>query len=166
LRLLWLLLRHAAIVRSAPRGPDGHLRPASAGQSTSGATLGRVLRKFLTPRWLALHLLVVVLVVVFCRLGWWQARRAGEGNALSVGYALEWPVFAAFTVFVWYRTVRDTLRPPPDAATPAAPAYALPVLPARPAAPAVGEDEDPELAAYNRYLASLADTGGPECKAP
>jgi len=93
-------------------------------------------------------------------------RRAGEGNALSFGYALEWPVFAAFTLFVWYRTVHDAVRPPhagtttvPAAAAPAPEpaAFAVPVLPAHPAAPAVREDEDPELAAYNRYLAALAE---------
>ncbi len=140
-----------------------------------------MLRRFLSPRWLAFHLLVLVLVAVFCALGWWQLRRAAEGNALSFGYALEWPAFAAFTVFVWYRTVRDTVRPPlakphaeqhadphagPHAGPPTEPpagrsqeaAFTVPVLPARPAPAAVPEDEDPELAAYNRYLASLAET--------
>ncbi len=140
-----------------------------------------MLRRFLSPRWLAFHLLVLVLVAVFCALGWWQLRRAAEGNALSFGYALEWPAFAAFTVFVWYRTVRDTVRPPlakphaeqhadphagPHAGPPTEPpagrsqeaAFTVPVLPARPAPAAVPEDEDSELAAYNRYLASLAET--------
>jgi DNA-binding transcriptional regulator of glucitol operon len=117
-----------------------------------------VLRRFCSPRWLAFHLLVLVLVATFCALGWWQVRRAGEGNALSFGYALEWPAFAAFTVFVWYRTLRDTVRPPAAEQPAAPPAYAMPVLPAHPAPPAVPEDEDPELAAYNRYLAALAET--------
>ena len=47
----------------------------------------------------------------------------------------------------------------PAAAAPAPEpaAFAVPVLPAHPAAPAVREDEDPELAAYNRYLAALAE---------
>jgi DNA-binding transcriptional regulator of glucitol operon len=117
-----------------------------------------VLRRFFSPRWLAFHLLVVVLVATFCALGWWQVRRAGEGNALSFGYALEWPAFAVFTVFVWYRTVRDTVRPPAGEPPAAAPAFAVPVLPSHPAPPAVPENDDPELAAYNRYLAELAET--------
>jgi DNA-binding transcriptional regulator of glucitol operon len=114
-----------------------------------------VARRFWTPRWLALHVLALAAVVVFARLGWWQIRRAGEGNALSYGYALEWPVFAAFTVFVWYRIVRDSIEPPP--ANPPKPRAALPVptLPPRPGAPAPTEEDDPALAAYNRYLAEL-----------
>jgi DNA-binding transcriptional regulator of glucitol operon len=134
-----------------------------------------VLRRFLSPRWLAFHLLVLVLAAAFLGLGWWQLRRATGGNALSWGYALQWPVFAGFTVFVWYRTLRDTVRPPgsrdrnsPDRgsrsgggsdarATGLRPAFPVPDLPARPAPAAVAEDEDPELAAYNRYLAALAE---------
>jgi hypothetical protein len=150
-----------------PRPPGGSARGTVGGRGgRSRSTLGCVPRKFLAPRWLAFHLLTLVLVAVFCRLGWWQIRRAGQGNPLSFGYALEWPVFAAFTLFVWYRTVRDTVRPPgrpgPGAAdpapggVPAAPA-GLPVLPARPAPAPVREDEDPQLAAYNRYLAALAE---------
>ena len=132
-----------------------------------------MLRRFLSPRWLAFHLLVLVLAGAFLGLGWWQLRRAAAGNVLSWGYALQWPVFAGFTVFVWYRTLRDTVRPPgapqrdghrPDGADAAEPsaagrptAFPLPDLPARPAPAAVAEDEDPELAAYNRYLAALAE---------
>jgi hypothetical protein len=137
-----------------------------------------VLRRFLSPRWLAFHLLVLVLAAAFLGLGWWQLRRATGGNALSWGYALQWPVFAGFTVFVWYRTLRDTARPPGSRrdqgsrsgsgerpggsdARPAGrrPAFPVPTLPARPAPAVVAEDEDedPELAAYNRYLAALAE---------
>jgi hypothetical protein len=143
-----------------------------------------VLRRFLSPRWLAFHLLVLVLAAAFLGLGWWQLRRATSGNTLSWGYALQWPVFAGFTVFVWYRTLRDTMRPPgsrdssghPDgrqrgsdqpggagaartaqAAAGRRPAFPVPDLPARPAPAPVAEDEDPELAAYNRYLAALAE---------
>jgi hypothetical protein len=130
-------------------GPHGGTRHRS--------TLGCVLGTFLRPKWLALHALALVLVVTFLGLGWWQLRRAGEGNVLSVGYAVEWPLFAGFTVFVWVRLIRDRLRPPGSGggATggPAQPGPALPVLPPRPAAPVPEPDE--ELAAYNRYLASL-----------
>ena len=119
-----------------------------------GATLGGVSRRFLSPRWLALHAVALAAVVVFCRLGWWQIRRAGEGNPLSYGYALEWPVFAAFTIFVWYRIVRDSVEPPAEPPRRATP-LPLPTLPERPAAPAVTDQDDPVLAAYNRYLREL-----------
>ncbi|MET8066952.1 hypothetical protein ABZS65_25340, partial [Micromonospora sp. NPDC005313] len=63
-----------------------------------------------TPAWIVRHVAMVVLVVAFLALGWWQVTRAAGGNALSFGYAIEWPVFAAFVVFVWWREVRQTLR--------------------------------------------------------
>jgi DNA-binding transcriptional regulator of glucitol operon len=109
-------------------------------------------RRFFSPRWLVLHVLALAAVVVFCRLGWWQIGRAGDGNALSYGYALEWPVFAAFTVFVWYRIVRDAVQAPAPHA-PTRTSAALPTLPPRPQAPP--DDDDPVLTAYNRYLAEL-----------
>lgn len=120
-------------------------------------------RLFLRPKWLAWHALVAALVAAFLALGAWQMRRASEGNLVSYGYALEWPLFAAFAIAVWYHTIRDRLRPnagddpEPPAATPAAPPPASrPVLPPRPA-PAPPPEDDPALAAYNAYLANLAD---------
>ncbi|MET7469965.1 hypothetical protein ACFYON_19080 [Micromonospora sp. NPDC005686] len=132
-----------------------------------------------TPAWIVRHVAMVVLVVAFLALGWWQVTRAAGGNALSFGYAIEWPVFAAFVVFVWWREVRQTLRAadpasddpaPSDGPAPSddrppsvtagavpvgAPAVRRPVRVVRvPAAPADGAD-DAELAAYNRYLSWL-----------
>ena len=49
---------------------------------------------------------MVGLVVAFLWLGWWQLGRARAGNLLSFGYAIEWPVFAAFVIFVWTREIR------------------------------------------------------------
>ncbi len=135
----------------------------------------------LSPRWLALHVLAVVLVAVCLRLGWWQWDRAGEGNARSIGYALEWPGFAAFVVLVWGYLVRDALRTHrngeriagsardhrvPDLDHPRIDAEAelLPPDPALTAARAANDEavqeQNDELAAYNDYLARLnaADT--------
>jgi DNA-binding transcriptional regulator of glucitol operon len=126
------------------------------------------MKRLWTPAWIARHVAMVVLVVGFLGLGWWQVTRAAEGNALSFGYAIEWPVFAGFVVFVWWREVRHTLRgtrgtgsaPAPSAAArpepaPAAPAVRRPVRVSRvPVAPAAGA-EDGELAEYNRYLSWL-----------
>ncbi|MFI7429767.1 hypothetical protein ACIBPB_22475 [Micromonospora sp. NPDC049836] len=126
------------------------------------------MKRLWTPAWVARHVAMVVLVVGFLGLGWWQVTRAAEGNSLSFGYAIEWPVFAGFVVFVWWREVRHALRGTPDAAaTPAPPAAAGSEPPATtpavrrpvrvgrtPSAP-VGGAEDGDLAEYNRYLSWL-----------
>ncbi|MFI5836394.1 hypothetical protein ACIA5A_22230 [Micromonospora sp. NPDC051300] len=126
------------------------------------------MQRLRTPAWIVRHVAMVVLVVAFLGLGWWQVTRAAGGNALSFGYAIEWPVFAGFVVFVWWREVRQALRaergepagPAPsatagDAPVAETPAVRRPVRVARtPAAPADGAD-DGELAAYNRYLSWL-----------
>ena len=58
------------------------------------------MRRFLTFRWLLRHAAMVVLVVAFLALGWWQIGRARHGNLLSFGYAVEWPLFALFVIFL------------------------------------------------------------------
>jgi DNA-binding transcriptional regulator of glucitol operon len=111
-------------------------------------------RKVLTPRWVAWHVLAVVLAITFVRLGLWQWHRAHEtGSAQNMGYALQWPAFAAFGVFLWWRTVRDAVRPRDD--RPARPATARKARPVPAPARPVTDEEDPEMAAYNRYLAAL-----------
>ncbi|GIG58913.1 hypothetical protein Lfu02_32850 [Longispora fulva] len=76
------------------------------------------MRRLLTPRWLLLHLLAAAIVAAMLGLAWWQIGRARDGNALSIGYSLEWPVFAGFTIFVWIRAVRRELRGSVDALRP------------------------------------------------
>jgi hypothetical protein len=112
-------------------------------------------RRFLTPRWLLRHAIAVVLVAGCLALGWWQLDRARGGNLLSYGYAVEWPVFALFVVFVWSREVRAELRggyaePPPPPSVPDDLRIEVPTRPT--SAPA----EDAEVSAYNDYLAWLA----------
>lgn len=112
------------------------------------------MRRLLTPKWLAWHALVLVVAVVFVRLGLWQWHRAvATRSPQNMGYALQWPAFALFGVAMWWRTVRDALRPPADARPRSRPAR-RPVPEPAPAVP-VTDEEDPELAAYNRYLARL-----------
>lgn len=124
------------------------------------------MRRFLSPRWLAGHALMVVLVAAFLGLGWWQWQRAGEGNARSFAYALEWPLFALFVIFMWVKEVRDALRRPDGGGdSRAGPSPRGKVERAHPfvgvASPSwaerirADEEEDEELAAYNRYLARL-----------
>ncbi|SDD19222.1 hypothetical protein [Glycomyces harbinensis] len=64
------------------------------------------MRRLLTPPWIVLHCFAVVLTVAFGLLGWWQLSRAQGGNAISWGYAFEWPVFAIFTLVLWIRQMR------------------------------------------------------------
>jgi hypothetical protein len=120
-----------------------------------------------SPAWIARHVVAVVLVLGFLGLGWWQYSRASEGNTLSWGYTFEWPVFAAFVVFLWIREIQHQRRAgdasPPAAAPELPPGERLPGapvtvgrpvrVPTRPAAPA---EDDPELAAYNDYLSWLS----------
>ena len=114
------------------------------------------MRRLLAPQWLAWHALTLVVAVVFLRLGLWQWRQAvATGSPQNMGYALQWPVFALFGVAVWWRVCRDAVRPRP--AGKPRPPRKPPRRPAPEPAPAVPvtDEEDPELAAYNRYLAEL-----------
>jgi hypothetical protein len=112
-----------------------------------------------TPKWLGWHAFTVLAVLGMLWLGDWQFHRAESGNALSWAYTFEWPVFAVFGVVFWAKTIRDELKPPADPGEaedvdlpPGAVRAAQPGGQDRP--PAEAED-DPELAAYNAYLARL-----------
>jgi hypothetical protein len=124
----------------------------------------------ITPRWLAWHAFAVFAAWGMLWLGDWQFHRAEGGNALSWAYTFEWPIFTIFGVVFWAKTIIDEYRSSGAAA--AGPNFrAIPVLrrrdeglslPAAAHAPdahtADLDDEasdDPELAAYNAYLASL-----------
>jgi DNA-binding transcriptional regulator of glucitol operon len=126
--------------------------------------------RFLTPWWLVRHVVMVTLVTAFLALGWWQFGRAREGNMLSFGYTLEWPLFAGFVVFVWVKEIRAELRRDEPPAPPA-PTVDVPdelaeqpgyvPFQATPVAQGRGVDDgDPELLAYNRYLEWLAANPG------
>lgn len=117
----------------------------------------------------------------------WGRAGSAMGSALNVGYGLQWPLFAIFFGVMWWRFLRlearriagkdaDEQAPPPAEAEPVqevhepAPAVATPVAVdeepedgegpfgvRRKAAEPVEDDEDPQLAAYNRMLAKLAE---------
>jgi hypothetical protein len=117
-----------------------------------------------TPKWLGWHAFTVLAVIGMLWLGDWQFHRAESGNALSWAYTFEWPIFAIFGLVFWGKTIRDELKPPTepgeaeDVALPpgAAVAAGRDVRPeGRDAPDDAGDEEDPELAAYNAYLARL-----------
>ena len=121
----------------------------------------------ITPRWLAWHAFAVLAAWGMLWLGDWQFHRAEGGNALSWAYTFEWPVFTIFGVVFWAKTIVDEWRTPGGAAGGAAALTArLPhpageaQLPAAAHTPATtdpfDDTEDPELAAYNAYLAGLS----------
>jgi hypothetical protein len=129
----------------------------------------------ITPKWLGWHAFAVVATIGMLWLGDWQFHRAEGGNALSWAYTFEWPIFAIFGVVFWAKTIRDEFKPktePGEADEVELPAgveeardsrgarLPVPVSGVRSAGQdsADGEDEDkddPELAAYNAYLARL-----------
>ena len=81
------------------------------------------MRRYFAPRWLLGHVVVAAVAIVFVRLGWWQWSHARQGNTLSYGYALQWPLFAGFGVFLWFRIIHE-----------------------RPRAPVRGDDDEPAVA--------------------
>jgi hypothetical protein len=127
----------------------------------------------------------VALVVPACvALTWWQVSRALSGNTLSWVYSFEWPIFAAYALYMWWKLLHE--EPASEAGDPkSVGAAATPGTPlpgdgtprgdrarlgpgpggdggagaeAGAEAGEEGGDED-ELAAYNRYLAELNASG-------
>jgi DNA-binding transcriptional regulator of glucitol operon len=100
--------------------------------------------------------LVVVAAAGCLALAWWQWTRfeSASGSFQNLGYALQWPLFAGFCVYGYYKFVRYEEAPPQpkhDAVT----EIPTGLLPERPN-PATDSDDDPTLREYNAYLADLA----------
>jgi hypothetical protein len=142
----------------------------------------------ITPRWLAWHAFAVLAAWGMLWLGDWQFHRAEGGNALSWAYTFEWPIFTIFGVVFWAKTIIDEYRSPGGAATSSAAISSAAIsgaatsgaaasgilaaglagmsgdsLPARAHTAAMLDEEagdDPELAAYNAYLAKLHTRAG------
>ncbi|GGO00315.1 putative lipoprotein LprD [Nocardia rhizosphaerihabitans] len=108
----------------------------------------------------ALIALVIVVALGCLALAWWQWERfeSASGTGQNLGYAMQWPLFAAFAVFAYVRFVRLEREAEEPASAPRTAASVAPreipagILPERPkAAPA----DDPETVAYNQYLVQL-----------
>lgn len=65
------------------------------------------MRKYFTWRCIGLHVLVLVIVPTFLLLGRWQYHAARSGNTLSWAYTFEWPLFALYAVYVWWRLIHE-----------------------------------------------------------
>ncbi|GAA3241398.1 hypothetical protein [Actinocorallia longicatena] len=112
------------------------------------------MRRFFTPAWLGIHAIAITLFGAFLAFGWWQLARAQGGNARSWGYTFEWPLFSIFVVVMWVKMIRDELKgvgtgaEVPEQAENVRPLSEMEKIKA-------AEAENPDLAAYNRYLARL-----------
>jgi len=111
----------------------------------------------------ALTLVTVVLVPGFLAMGYWQLTRALSGNTLSWAYVFEWPLFAAYLLYIRWRLAREHR---PTVATSdghgGGSAAATGLGPGGTHGEGGAQDEaeeDEELAAYNRYLAALEESG-------
>jgi DNA-binding transcriptional regulator of glucitol operon len=111
-------------------------------------------------RAIRLHAVILIVVPAFMALCLWQLSRALDGNELSWAYVFEWPLFAAYAVYMWWRFVHEPLEGTPAAGATTDDAVVSNGDPAAAARRAVEMDrragEDQELAEYNRYLAELA----------
>jgi DNA-binding transcriptional regulator of glucitol operon len=108
-----------------------------------------VFSRLLTPKWVLLHLLVAALFVSTFFLGYWQLSKAEHGGGVvNWSYAIQWPLYGFMGLWFYLRMVRTELHRDPDADEPGSDV----VLYQRPRIDTTG---DPELAAYNAYLADL-----------
>ncbi|MBB5955857.1 DNA-binding transcriptional regulator of glucitol operon [Saccharothrix tamanrassetensis] len=112
----------------------------------------------LTPKRLAIAAVCVASLVVCCGLAYWQWERFSQagGTFQNLGYVFQWPLFGLFPVFVVWRMRKladrrgaEDASPEPVAAAPE------PVATVEHVRTPAHDDEDDELAAYNRYLREL-----------
>ena len=105
----------------------------------------------------ALIALVIVAAAGCLALAWWQWTRfeSTSGSFQNLGYALQWPLFAGFCVYAYYKFVRYEDAPPELRKHDAVTEIPFGLLPERPKA-ATPSNDDPALSEYNAYLADLA----------
>lgn len=94
-------------------------------------------------------------------LAWWQWTRyeSTSGSFQNLGYAMQWPLFAGFCFYAYYKFVRYEEAPPdphPQETVTEIPAGLLPERPQPARRPGADPEADPTLREYNAYLAELA----------
>jgi DNA-binding transcriptional regulator of glucitol operon len=106
----------------------------------------------------ALIALAIVGAAGCLALAWWQWTRfeSASGSFQNLGYALQWPLFAGFVVYAYYKFVRYEDAPPGPRPRDSVTEIPDGLLPEKPTAAAQLTDDDPALREYNAYLAELA----------
>lgn len=104
-------------------------------------------------RALKLHAVILVVVPAFTALCVWQIYRAVDGNSLSWAYVFEWPLFAGYAIYMWWRFVHE--KPETADVPPSENGRSDGALASQMGIPSSKDDAD--LAAYNEYLARLAE---------
>ena len=115
-------------------------------------------QRWWSRRAIGLHAVIVVIVPTFAGLCAWQVDRALSGNQLSWAYVFEWPFFAGYAIYMWWRFIHEV---PSGDAKPIDLASGNQHRPASPASASADDSDESdadadERAAYNRYLAQLA----------
>ena len=116
------------------------------------------------PRRLLCHLGVLVVFGVCLRLGWWQWDRSQAlgGAAQNLSYALLWPVFGGYAVYVWVRLLKMEIRGEQTRLGSGDPVLGRPDGDPKGDGPGTAlvpyVPPDPELVAYNAYLTQLDET--------
>ncbi|WNV77282.1 metalloprotease [Geodermatophilus sp. DSM 44513] len=108
-----------------------------------------MLSRLLTPRWVLAHLVVAALFVATFYLGHWQLTKAeAGGGAVNWSYALQWPLYGFMGLWFYVRMCREEVHRDPDEDEPGSAVVLY-------QKPRIDTSGDPELAAYNAYLAEL-----------
>ena len=63
--------------------------------------------RYFTRRCISLHVVTLLLVSSFILAAWWQYECAVGGNGLSWAYVFEWPAFAIYAIYMWWRLIHD-----------------------------------------------------------
>lgn len=126
------------------------------------------MRRFLAPKWLALHVFVFAAVYVMLRLGLWQWHRAesASGGIQNFAYAFQWPLFAVFAIVLWIRTMYEDLHRLPTGDSSELPPQqrvdadiirggGVVIGVSTPTPEAVDAEDDPEVAEWNARFAAL-----------
>jgi hypothetical protein len=107
-------------------------------------SLSAVTVKWFSRRALLLHATVLIVVAACLALGWWQLERALSGNTLSWVYTFEWPFFACYAIYMWWKLLQEGSE-----------GSRRPWTQRRQPSEASIKDEEEKLAEYNKYLAEL-----------
>lgn len=63
--------------------------------------------RWFTPTAVKLHLIAIVVIGACLALGWWQLQRALGGHMQSWAYTIEWPLFAGYGGWMWWKLLHE-----------------------------------------------------------